>query len=108
MQFGVNDGPLGGREGNHVTSRKIKDRLDREAKMNVSLSIADTDKSGIFNVSARGAMQIAVLVEQMRREGFEVVDLPPHGHHPARRTACSANPSKLSTWTCPPSPSAAS
>jgi GTP-binding protein len=73
MQFGVNDGPLGGREGEHVTSRKIKDRLDREAKMNVSIAIADTDKSGIFNVSARGAMQIAVLVEQMRREGFEVV-----------------------------------
>ena len=73
MQFAVNDGPLAGREGDHVTSRKIKDRLDREAKMNVSISIADTDKSGIFNVSARGAMQIAVLVEQMRREGFEVV-----------------------------------
>jgi GTP-binding protein len=73
MQFAVNDGPLAGREGDHVTSRKIRERLDREQKMNVTISVADTDLSGIFNVSARGAMQIAILVEQMRREGFEVL-----------------------------------
>ncbi|MFZ4768296.1 MAG: GTP-binding protein, partial [Roseimicrobium sp.] len=73
MQFAVNDGPLAGREGDHVTSRKIRDRLDREAKMNVTISVEDTDLAGVFNVSARGAMQIAVLVEQMRREGFEVL-----------------------------------
>ncbi len=73
MQFGVNDGPLAGREGDHVTSRKIRERLDREQKMNVTISVKDTDLAGIFDVSARGAMQIAVLVEQMRREGFEVL-----------------------------------
>lgn len=73
MQFSVNDGPLAGREGEHVTSRKIRDRLDREQKMNVTISVADTDKAGVFDVSARGAMQIAILVEQMRREGFEVL-----------------------------------
>ena len=73
MQFAVNDGPLAGREGEHVTSRKIRERLDREQKMNVTISVSDTDTAGIFNVSARGAMQIAVLVEQMRREGFEVL-----------------------------------
>ncbi|RBP47322.1 GTP-binding protein [Roseimicrobium gellanilyticum] len=73
MQFAVNDGPLAGREGDHVTSRKIRERLDREQKMNVTIGVADTDLAGIFNVSARGAMQIAVLVEQMRREGFEVL-----------------------------------
>jgi GTP-binding protein len=73
MQFAVNDGPLAGREGDHVTSRKIRDRLEREQKMNVTLSFKDTDTAGIFDVSARGAMQIAVLVEQMRREGFEVL-----------------------------------
>ena len=73
MQFAVNDGPLAGREGTHVTSRKIRDRLDREQKMNVTLSFKDTDTAGIFDVSARGAMQIAVLVEQMRREVFEVL-----------------------------------
>jgi GTP-binding protein len=73
MQFGVNDGPLAGREGDHVTSRKIRDRLFKEAKMNVTIHVEDTDLAGIFNVSARGSMQIAILVEQMRREGFELI-----------------------------------
>ena len=72
MQFSINDGPLAGREGKHVTSRAIRDRLMRELKTNISIQVEDTDQSGIFNVSARGAMQIAILVEQMRREGFEV------------------------------------
>ena len=72
MQFSVNDSPLAGREGDHVTSRKIRDRLMKEAKANVAIQVRDTDLAGIFGVSARGAMQIAVLVEQMRREGFEV------------------------------------
>lgn len=73
MQFAVNDGPLAGREGEHVTSRKIRDRLMREAKMNVAIQVEDSDLAGVFNVSARGAMQIAVIVEQMRREGFELL-----------------------------------
>jgi GTP-binding protein len=72
MQFSINDGPLGGREGKHVTSRAIRERLMRELKTNISIQVEDTDLSGVFNVSARGAMQIAILVEQMRREGFEV------------------------------------
>ena len=72
MQFSINDGPLAGREGKHVTSRAVRDRLMRELKTNISIQVEDTDQSGIFNVSARGAMQIAILVEQMRREGFEV------------------------------------
>jgi GTP-binding protein len=73
MQFSINDGPYGGREGKHVTSRAIRDRLDREIKTNVSIEVSDTDKAGVFEVAARGAMQIAVLVETMRREGFEVL-----------------------------------
>ena len=73
MQFSINDGPLAGKEGKHVTSRAIRDRLMRELKTNISITVEDTDLSGVFNVSARGAMQIAVLVEQMRREGFEVL-----------------------------------
>ena len=72
MEFSINDGPLGGKEGKHVTSRAIRERLMHEIKTNVSLQVEDTDQAGVFNVSARGAMQIAVLVEQMRREGFEV------------------------------------
>jgi GTP-binding protein len=73
MQFCVNDGPLVGREGKLVTSRQLKERLFRELKTNVSIYIEDTDKAGVFNVKARGAMQIAVLVETMRREGFELL-----------------------------------
>jgi GTP-binding protein len=74
MNFCVNDGPLVGREGKFVTSRQVRDRLFREAKTNISISVEDVpDVGGTFRVSARGAMQIAVLVEQMRREGFEVL-----------------------------------
>ncbi len=73
MQFSINDGPYGGREGKHVTSRAIKDRLDRELQTNVSIEVTDTDKAGVFEVAARGAMQISVLVETMRREGYEVL-----------------------------------
>ncbi len=73
MQFCVNDGPLVGREGKLVTSRQLRDRLMRELKTNVSIYIEDSEKAGVFNVKARGAMQIAVLVETMRREGFEVL-----------------------------------
>jgi GTP-binding protein len=73
MQFCVNDGPLVGTEGKLVTSRQLRERLMRELKVNVSIQIEDTDKAGIFNVKARGAMQVAVLVETMRREGFELL-----------------------------------
>jgi len=73
MQFCVNDGPLVGKEGKLVTSRQLRERLMRELKTNVSIYIEDTDKAGIFNVKARGAMQVAVLVETMRREGFELL-----------------------------------
>jgi len=73
MQFCVNDGPLVGTEGRLVTSRQLRERLFRELKTNVSIKIEDTDKAGIFNVKARGAMQVAVLVETMRREGFELL-----------------------------------
>ena len=88
MQFCVNDGPLVGREGRLVTSRQLHDRLHREVKTNVSISVEDTDRAGVFDVKARGAMQIAVLVETMRREGFELLVSRPqvivkkdaHGH----------------------------
>jgi len=73
MQFSINDGPFAGRDGKHVQSRVIRDRLYREMKTNVSIHVEDSEMAGVFNVSARGAMQIAVLVETMRREGFEVL-----------------------------------
>ena len=73
MQFSVNDGPLVGQEGKLVTSRQIRERLMRELKTNVSIHIEDADRAGVFNVKARGSMQVAVLVETMRREGYELL-----------------------------------
>jgi len=73
MQLAVNDGPLVGKDGKFVTSRQLRERLYREVKTNISISIEDATTGGAFNVKARGAMQIAVLVETMRREGFELL-----------------------------------
>jgi GTP-binding protein len=73
MQFAVNDGPLAGQEGKLVTARHIRERLIKEIRTNVALRVADTDAPNIFEVSGRGEMQIAILVEQMRREGYEVL-----------------------------------
>lgn len=73
MSFSVNDGPMAGREGDRVTSREIRERLIREARTNISIKIEETRESTEFKVSARGAMQVAVVVEEMRREGFEVL-----------------------------------
>jgi len=73
MTFSVNDGPYAGMEGDKVTSREIRDRLVREARTNISIKIEDTEKAAEFKVSARGSMQVAVLVEEMRREGYEIL-----------------------------------
>jgi GTP-binding protein len=73
MKICINDGPLAGREGSLLTARQVRERLFRETRTNVSLQVSDTDTAGHFEVKARGEMQIAILVEQMRREGFEVL-----------------------------------
>ncbi len=73
MEFAVNDGPFAGQEGKKVTSRQIRDRLMLETESNISIQVEDVGDGGRFLVSARGAMQIAVLVETMRREGYEVL-----------------------------------
>jgi GTP-binding protein len=73
MQFAVNDGPLGGQDGKLVTARHLWERLVKEIRTNVSLRITQTDDAKVFTVSGRGEMQIAILVEQMRREGHEVL-----------------------------------
>jgi GTP-binding protein len=73
MQFAVNDGPLAGQDGKLVTARHIRERLIKETRTNVALRVEDTEVPNIFNVSGRGEMQIAILVEQMRREGYEVL-----------------------------------
>jgi len=73
MEFAVNDGPLAGQDGKLVTARHIWDRLVKEIRTNVALRIAQTSDPKVFAVSGRGEMQIAILVEQMRREGYEVL-----------------------------------
>ena len=73
MRILVNDSPFAGRDGKFVTARHIKERLVRETRGNVSLQINDTEAAGAFEINARGEMQIAILVEQMRREGYEVM-----------------------------------
>jgi len=72
MTFGVNTSPLAGRDGRYVTSRQIKARLDREVLGNVSIEIYPTESGDTFEVRGRGELQLAVLIEQMRREGYEV------------------------------------
>jgi GTP-binding protein len=73
MRILVNDSPFAGRDGRFVTARHIKERLVRETRTNVSLEVGDTETAGAFEINARGEMQIAILVEQMRREGYEVM-----------------------------------
>jgi GTP-binding protein len=72
MTFGVNTSPLSGREGRYVTSRQIKARLDREILGNVSIEVYPTTSGDTFEVRGRGELQLAVLIEQMRREGYEL------------------------------------
>jgi GTP-binding protein len=72
MTFRVNDGPLGGREGKKVTSRQIRDRLMREIEGNVAIKVTESNESDAFEVAGRGELQLGVLIETMRREGFEL------------------------------------
>jgi len=72
MTFRVNDGPLGGKEGKKVTSRQIRDRLLREGEGNVAIKITSSNETDAFEVAGRGELQLGVLIEQMRREGFEL------------------------------------
>ncbi len=72
MTFRINDGPLGGREGKKVTSRQIRDRLYHEAESNVAIRVTDSTEAEAFDVAGRGELQLGVLIETMRREGFEL------------------------------------
>lgn len=72
VTFGINDSPLAGRDGKKVQSRVIRDRLMKEAEQNVAIKIADTPGGEAFEVSGRGELQMGVLIENMRREGFEL------------------------------------
>jgi GTP-binding protein len=71
MEFRINDGPFSGREGQYVTSRNLRDRLLKEAENNLAMRIEETDSADRFLVYGRGELQMAILIEQMRREGYE-------------------------------------
>ena len=72
MRFAVNDSPMAGREGTKVTSRMIRDRLFREAESNVAIKVTESDDRDSYEVAGRGELQLGVLIETMRREGFEL------------------------------------
>lgn len=72
MNFMVNTSPLAGREGKFVTSRQLRDRLERELKANVALRVRDTDDDTVFEVAGRGELHLTILLENMRREGYEL------------------------------------
>ena len=72
IQFSVNNSPFAGREGTYVTSRNLRERLDKELQTNVSIRVEDTDSPDTFKVLGRGELQLAVLIEMMRRESFEL------------------------------------
>src|SRR5271169_2712506 len=73
MQFSVNNSPMAGREGQFVTSRNLRERLDRELLTNVSIRVEETGSPDSFKVLGRGELQLAILIEMMRREGFELM-----------------------------------
>jgi GTP-binding protein len=108
MSFGVNTSPYAGREGKYVTSRHIRERLHKEILGNVSIKISDTDSADIMSVAGRGELQLAVLIENMRREGFELQvsrpevitrDINGKKHEPLEAGSCDVPDEHVGTVT---------
>jgi GTP-binding protein len=94
MNFCVNTSPLAGREGKFVTSRQIWDRLQKELRSNVALRVKETDEDGIFEVSGRGELHLTILLEEMRREGYELAVSKPR----VVMQTSTASSTSLSSW----------
>lgn len=99
MNFIVNDSPFAGQEGKYVTSRHLRERLMRELNTDVSLRVEDTDSTDCFKVSGRGELHLSVLIENMRREGFEFAVSKAEVIYQEDERAENWNPWKLPTWT---------
>jgi GTP-binding protein len=100
MLFSVNTSPFAGREGKFVTSRKLRERLDKEALANVAIRVESTDAMDTFKVSGRGELQLAILIEMMRREGYELqVSKPEVITH--RENGQVLEPIELAVIDCP-------
>ena len=99
MTFRVNDGPLAGREGDKVQSRVIRDRLMKEAEGNVALKVTQAEGADAYEVAGRGELQLAILIETMRREGFELTVGRPRVLMQKDEQAPWLNPLKKRLWT---------
>ena len=77
MNFQVNTSPLAGREGKFVTSRQIRERLERELKSNVAMRMRPTADETVWEIAGRGELHLTILLENMRREGYELARFPP-------------------------------
>ena len=99
--FGVNNSPFAGREGKFVTSRQIKERLDKETLANVAIRVEPTDSPDQFKVSGRGELQLAILIEMMRREGYELQVSKPEVITRRRDDGATLEPIEAVVVDCP-------